>query len=417
MKRALLIAYHFPPLVGSSGVQRALQLALQLPEFGWQPSVLTAHPRAYERSDPISLAALPKDLEQCRAFALDSARHLAIAGRYPAWLARPDRYISWVLGALPAGLAMIRRQRPQVIWSTYPVPSAHLIGYWLSRLSGLPWVADFRDPMAHEGYPADAATWQSYLRVEQKVARRAAALVFTTPGAARLYRERYPSRAGDMHVVENGFDESAFARAEQLAAGAGPLHADGFTLLHSGIVYPDWRHPGTLFAALRQLRETGLAGASRLRLRFRAPVHETWLLEQAAAAGVGDQVEVLPALPYTEALAEMLRADALLALQADSCADQIPAKVYEYLRADRPLLGLVSGDSADLLRRAGHGPVAALEDAQAVSSALAALIQDAAPPKPSLALVRGASRRARSAEIAALLDRYGRSTAPIPLPH
>jgi glycosyltransferase involved in cell wall biosynthesis len=410
LRYALLVAYHVPPLSGSSGVQRTLQLVRDLPALGWQPSLLTAHPRAYAQTSDAPTAQLPTGIAVNRAFALDAARHLAVAGRYPGWLARPDRYTAWLLGAVPAGLSMIGRLRPQVIWSTYPVPTAHLIGYWLSRLSGLPWVADFRDPMAHEGYPEDAATWRSYLRVEQRVARQAAAMVFTTPGAARLYSQRYTARTTDIHVVENGYDEQAFARAGAQAQAA-PLREGALTLLHSGIVYPKWRNPQFLFAALRRLRQADVPGAQRLWLRLRAPVHEDWLRRLAAEEQVADRVEILPALPYDEALAEMLRADALLALQADSCAEQIPAKVYEQLRAGRPLLGLVSGDTAALLQRAGQTLLAPLEDPEAVQTALRRLLAGEGQASPA-ATIAAAARSARSAELAALFERYAGSPPP-----
>ena len=92
MKRVLMIAYHFPPLAGSSGIQRTLRFMRHLPEFGWEPLVLTAHPRAYERTSSDQLADIPEGIVVARAPAFDAARHFAIAGRYPRFLARPDRW-------------------------------------------------------------------------------------------------------------------------------------------------------------------------------------------------------------------------------------------------------------------------------------------------------------------------------------
>src|SRR4051812_32426823 len=128
MKRILLIAYHFPPLRGSSGIQRTLRFARYLPEFGWQPAVLTATPGAYPEVAPASIAEIPAGVPVHRALALDTARHLALAGRYPGFLARPDRWKSWWLSAVPAGLALVRRFAPDALWSTYPIATAHAIG-------------------------------------------------------------------------------------------------------------------------------------------------------------------------------------------------------------------------------------------------------------------------------------------------
>jgi hypothetical protein len=80
---------------------------------------------------------------------------------------------------------MIRQQKPDILWSTFPIATAHIAGDVLTRLAGIPWVADFRDPMAHEGYPPDPRVWRSYLKVAQGVFARARRKTFTTRGAAR----------------------------------------------------------------------------------------------------------------------------------------------------------------------------------------------------------------------------------------
>lgn len=407
-KKLLMIAFHFPPLVGSSGVHRSLNFARDLPEHGWAPLMLSAHPRSYSATSDDQLRQLPPGLRVVRSFALDSARHLSIMGKYPGWLARPDRWTSWLLGAIPAGLALIRKERPSAIWSTYPIPSAHLIGLMLSRLSGLPWIADFRDPMAHEGYPQDPKLWQSYLSVEKKVFAQASRMVFTTEGAARLYKERYPAQAAAVQVIPNGYDELAFMRSGASAQRPSSPQPK-WTLLHSGIVYPEWRNPSALFAAVRALLDAGELRPDQLSLCFRAPVHDAWLKALAAQHGVDGIVEILPALAYEEALQEMQAADALLALQSDDCADQVPAKVYEYIRARRPILGLTNTatDTGRLLLQAGVGPVCALTDANQIAMALRSMFQahqQGVPVTPNPALIKASSRQAGTASLARLLD-------------
>jgi glycosyltransferase involved in cell wall biosynthesis len=406
MKRILMIAYHFPPLRGSSGIQRTLRFARYLPEFGWEPAVLAAAPRAYPETSDEALRDFPASVTVRRAFALDTARHLALRGRYPGFLARPDRWKAWWLGAVPAGLAMIRQLAPHALWSTYPIATAHAIGHTLHKLSGLPWIADFRDPMAQDDYPPDVRTRASLHALESRVARRAARLVVTTPGAQRVYRARYPELAADrVALIENGYDEEVFAG---LGAGTrAPLNPGCITLLHSGIVYQEERDPSVLMAALRKLVDARNPHVQQLRLRFRAPVHDARLMALAAHEGVAHLVEVQPAVDYRSALEEMLRADGLLVLQAASCNEQIPAKLYEYLRARRPIVALTdpAGDTARTLGRAGIGSVAPLDDPAAIANLLAAFL--AAPHAfalPADAVIARHSRRARTAELAALLD-------------
>ncbi|SFR98598.1 Glycosyltransferase Family 4 [Mitsuaria sp. PDC51] len=418
MRRVLMVSFQFPPMAGSSGVQRALRFAQQLPALGWSPSVLTAHPRAHAHTGDDLLEEIPPELPVRRAFALDAARHLSIGGRYPGFLALPDRWHSWLLGAVPAGLRLIRQTRPDAIWSTYPIPTAHLVGYWLSRLSGLPWVADFRDPMAHDGYPADPVLWRSFAAVERKVFARAARCTFTTPGAARLYAQRFPAAADRLRVIENGYSEAAFQQAERAvrmeganappstaaAPAAGPR-----VLLHSGVVYPDWRSPARLFEALAAAKVAGRVDAARLRLRLRATAHDDFVLALARRLDVADLVEVAPPLPYADALAEMLRADALLLLQSNDCNDQIPAKAYEYLRARRPVLTLadLAGDTAQLMRRAGLPRIAALEDGPGVAAVLDRFLDDLFHGRaalPAASAIAAASRESRTGELARVLD-------------
>lgn len=404
-RRVLMVAFHFPPLAGSSGIQRTLRFARDLPVFGWQPIILTAHPRAYERVDPGSLCDLPEGLPVIRAQAFDTARHLSLFGRYPGALARPDRLVSWWAGGLLAGLGAVRRFRPDAIWSSYPIATAHLIGNSLQRRTGLPWIADFRDPMAHDGYPADPADWQSFKRVEERVFRAATCATFTTPGSLALYRERYRGSATELRLLENGFDEREFADAERIT----PPHFSGPTLLHSGIVYPEWRDPDALFAALANLRRRGHPFSDKLRLRFRAPVHGDFVRQRASAHGVEDALEILPPIPYADALSEMLAADALLVLQSRGCNEQIPAKTYEYLRAGRPILALadLEGDTAGLLADFSQVRLAPLDNVDLATDALAELLSmlaNGSAPKPEKHQIARFDRRSQAKQLAGLLE-------------
>ncbi|OIR07153.1 hypothetical protein GALL_107420 [mine drainage metagenome] len=410
MSRVLMIAYHFPPLSGSSGIQRTLRFVQHLPSLGWQPLVLSADPRCYEQRGDDLMADIPPGTVARRAFALDTARQLSVGGRYFGWMARPDRWVSWRFAAIAEGLRMIKQFKPDVIWSTYPIATAHLIGAALHHRSGLPWIADFRDPMAQDGYPADTKTWQSYKRIEEEAIRFARFCVFTTPGAARTYRSRYPEASDRIMVVENGFDEDSFSLAESLSESGEPLLPGGVLLLHSGIVYPAERDPRPLFVALRRLVESGRLRPGEMRIRFRAAMHEQLLNTLATENGVEKFIEVCPSIAYRGALVEMLRADALLVLQSNDCNDQIPAKLYEYLRAGRPIIGLTDpeGDTAGALRQAGLDAIARLESADEIEALLPAFlasVRKRTAPLPHAAEVARASRRGRTASLVQLIER------------
>lgn len=400
-----MVAYHFPPLAGSSGIQRTLRFVQHLPQFGWEAMVLTTTLHAYERVNDDLMSEVPAGTVVRRAFALDTARHLAVGGRYISALARPDRWRTWRLGAALESRRLLRQLEPDALWSTYPIATAHLIGADLHRQSGLPWVADFRDPMAQNGYPADPETWHHFQRIEQQALNQASYSVFTTRSAARTYSERYPADADKVRVIENGYDEESFAASPPVARPAGgPV-----VLLHSGIVYPSERDPTALFDALALLRAESRIGPDQLRVRFRAAVHDEVLAARASERGVGEMIELAPAVPYRAALAEMQSVDALLILQASNCNEQVPAKLYEYLRAGRPIVGLTdrAGDTAEVMRRAGVTSIATLSSAPEIAALIRWLLQalkSGDAPLPSAESVRAASRRERARELARLLD-------------
>jgi glycosyltransferase involved in cell wall biosynthesis len=411
VKKILMIAYHFPPLAGSSGIQRTLRFVQHLPALGWQPIVLSADPRAYEQTSEDLMGDVPPATVVRRAFALDTARHLNIRGRYLGWMARPDRWMSWRFDAIRQGLRLIKEHQPDVIWSTYPIATAHVIAQALHRKTGIPWMADFRDPMAQDGYPSDPVTWRSYQRIEEEALMQASCSVFTTPGAARIYQERYPAAAAKVQVLENGYDEESFA-AGRSGANTKVNAASGTpgtpVLLHSGIVYPSERDPTQLFQALQRLKSKGILKAGDVLIRFRASVHDDLLASLAKQYGVGEFIEMAPSVPYREALAEMLTVDALLVMQASNCNAQIPAKIYEYLRAGRPIIGLTdpTGDTAGVLRGAGLDAIARLDSADEIEALLPSFltaVKERRATLPNAQAVHQASRRGRSESLAQML--------------
>ena len=406
-----MIAYHFPPLAGSSGIQRTLRFVQHLPALGWQPLVLTASPNAYERTSDDLLAEIPAGTVVRRAFALDTARHLQIGGRYAGWMARPDRWTSWQFDGVRQGLKLIEEFKPDVIWSTYPIATAHVIAAKLHQKTGIPWVADFRDPMAQDDYPADLVTRQKYRDIEANAAAHAHCCVFTTPGAARIYQQRYPANASRMMVLENGYDEESFAATGPQVEVGTPVEAvkRPLVMLHSGIVYPLERDPNQLFQALGQLHKAGTLSPADLRIRFRASVHDDLLQSLAQAHGAQEFIELCPAIPYRAALAEMLAVDALLVMQASNCNAQIPAKIYEYLRAGKPILGLTDpvGDTAGVLHGAGLTDIARLDSVAEIVQLLPFVLQHwraGSVKLPNTGAVRNASRNGRSASLVTLLN-------------
>lgn len=368
-RRALMVAFHFPPQAGSSGIQRTLNFVKHLPASGWQPTVLSAHPRAYEECSSDLLSQIPVATKIMRPFALDAARHLSFKKKYLDVTALPDRWSSWWLGGALAGWREIRSARPELIWSTYPIASAHLIGATLHRLTGLPWVADFRDPMLSPSYPSGRLQRRLWEGIEAYAIRNAQFCVFTTERVQRAFQTRYPVHAAKCVVIENGYDEQVFAGAQATRVGVSP---DQFLLLHSGVIYPQERSPAALFEAVKRIVEQGLLPRAALKVRFRAARHESEVLALARLHGIDDIVECAPPIPYADAISEMLGSDVLLVFQGSSFNPQIPAKIYEYLRTGRAILGLIDfeGDTARKLATFKGVELADIESADQVAERL-----------------------------------------------
>jgi glycosyltransferase involved in cell wall biosynthesis len=411
LKRLLMIVFHYPPWSGGSGIHRTLKFSRYLPEFGWQPIVLTANHRAYP-PDSDAEREIPSGVIVERAFALDTARHLAFRGAHFSWMALPDRWITWWPGAVALGKRLIAKYRPHAIWSTYPIATAHLIALTLRRMTGVPWIADFRDPMTDIDpisgvhFPLDPSIRRVRTWIENPTIEHCTKAVFTTPGALAMYDERFPEIPDSRwSVIPNGYDEEDFADAE-LSVSRQKANRGPAVFVHSGVLYPSVRNPEQFFAAIAELRQARVISPASVKIVLRATGHDELYRPRLHALGIADIVFLAPQLPYREALIEMLKADGLLIFQHSNCNYQIPAKLYEYLRAQRPILALTdsAGDTAAVLRAEAVNTIAPLDSKERISQVflefLAQVNNGTRNGRPS----EHHSRRAQTRELSVLLN-------------
>lgn len=370
--KLLMVALEYPPCQ-SAGVQRTLKFTEQLPQFGWEPLVLTANTRSYLKLDQGQ--AIPEQIEVQRAFGIDASRHLAIKGKYFGGLSVPDRYSSWVIGAVIKGLSMIRRHKPKAIWSTYPVPSAHLIAFILSKITKLPWVADYRDPAPFHYFPGTYGRVHRW--VDRKVIENASQIVFATGPMNTLYQSKYPQlEDARVSVIENGFNESVFEPLLAAAESAsGPVEDDAkssLRLLHSGALYPNGRDPKPLFKALDAYHKQKADDQPEIKVAFRGSQSTPEYDSLISSLEIGEFVEFLPPIPYEASIQEMTQADALLLIQGSVFHYQIPGKAYEYIASRKPVLALTSegGASATLFDGVEQSLFADSDDERSIAKAL-----------------------------------------------
>jgi hypothetical protein len=415
-KRVLMIAFHFPPCKGSSGSLRTLNFARHLPKHGWSPIILSANARAYQETGLDQLKDIPPEVPVHRALALDAARHLAIKGRYPSWAALPDRWVSWIPFGVSAGLRLIRKYRPDVLWATYPTASALWIGYLLHRLTGIPLVTDLRDPLTEEDprtgelYPTNKKLWSARRTIESRSTLASARTVLVTNGSKKLHADRYSQLPNDhWALISNGYDEASFARAEadlgETKRPGGPLR-----LLHSGTLYPTPdRDPSAFFTALAELKSSGILNQSPIVVTLRASGSVDRYRALIQAQCLEEIVKLEPAIPYHDALKEMLLADGLLVFQGYTSNPAIPAKLYEYLRARRPIFAMADagGDTAATLRAVGTGIISGMESPKEICQGLTEFLgqlRSGTAPLGDPSAVRHFSRESHAASLAALLD-------------
>lgn len=417
-RSALMVAFHFPPLLGSSGIQRTLGFTRHLPSEGWKPIVLAPQDRAYSKIDERQMCLIPSKLTVERALCLDTARHLSIGGRYVDRMAVPDRWVSWVPWALLKGLRIIRRDRPSVVWSTYPIATSLIIGRNLAKRGKLPWVVDFRDPMVEQDpetgafVPSQPLILDSRLKIEARCVEQASALIFCTDAARQICLDRYPTLSREKcHVISNGYEEWSFLEAEKLIGGQEKSpKPEVTTLLHSGTIYPTPdRDPSPFLDAVSELKAEGSLSASTVRIRFRASGHDDYLTRLVETRGIDDIVELLPPLPYLDALAEMMTVDGLLIFQGHTSNPAIPAKIYECFRARTPILGLLdpSGSTAGLMKSVDAGPIAPITSSSSIKDTLVRFVLDITRLRArviSSAKLSRFSRGALTKQLCAILD-------------
>jgi glycosyltransferase involved in cell wall biosynthesis len=398
-RRVLVLAYYFPP-VGGAGVQRTLKFVKYLEPLGWDATVISTRSRAYGARDESLLAEVPAATRVRRTAALPLARYLGFAlhrlglQRLRTYVMWPDGGLGWAPFAFLAAMRAARKDRPDVLLSSSAPYGSHLAALLVSRFTGLPWIADFRDEWTSNPHLAEQPRLLARLseRAERAITSSARAVVV----AADYFRLRGLAEDDPRRVViVNGVDEDDFS-AE--AHAAPPL--DKFVLAHVGTLY-ELQDPSIALRALAALVVGGAIDADRVEVRM---VGNVWIPDFAPPPGV--RVERTGYLEHGRAIAEMRTASVLLLyVPASSLAPS--GKLFEYLASGRPVLCLAREDNlaSRLVREWDAGVVADPHDEQAVSDALLALWrrwEDDGLPDQSEVRRRALERFSRSATAAQL---------------
>lgn len=416
-RHVLVVSWWFPPLAGG-GVHRPLQFVGHLVRRGLRVSVLTGVPPRGERLDAALAAKLPREVRVLRAPLLDpfrawgrlkalrlggangrivpapmtppAAGGVAATGaaarraQAPRWqdlvteaIALPDRFVPWWPIAVARAALELRGDEPDLVFSTSPPHTMHLVGATLAGLFRCPHVVDFRDPWM--GNPFRRYASERFRRLdaalERAVVARAAQVVLNTPALERQFRVRYPE-FDRVRTISNGFDPEAFAHLPPATGGAFP---GGIEIAHFGQLY-GLRSGKYLLQALAQVKAQRPDLFARLRLTFIGSIDgEPGFRAQAAELGVDAALSIPGALPHAASLARQRTADVLLILGPENREPevQVPGKLYEYFAAERPILTLSrsGGAIAEMLAAAGvPSERAEPDDPTAIAAALVRVV-------------------------------------------
>jgi glycosyltransferase involved in cell wall biosynthesis len=370
-----------------------LGFARHLPKFGWNVSVVAPPSMPWEPNDDDLAAAIPPET-------------LVHYAPYPQGVAsKPLRklfpYEAWLPAALRAARQVIEAQRPDAVLTSGPPHCVHLVGMQIQRLCRLSWVADFRDLWTQFARPI--RLWRRPIErmLERQVVARADAVVANAPCASEALAEAFPTHAYKFVTITNGFDPERFAPHPIQKRKDGVLR-----ILHSGELYAG-RDPRMLFEAVRDFRWGGNGTSRGVRICFQGQNDD--LADVVRRQRMAEWIEVKPHVPYENALAEMRRADILLVLDNPGRRIGVPAKLYEYFGAHRPILALAERDSdtAWALRESRVDyEIAPPNDSTAIRQALENLARraDSPPADASDQAASSFTREAIARRLAEVLD-------------
>lgn len=397
MNKVLMITTEYPPC-SSAGVQRIYHFSENLNKLDWKPLILTANERIYKNFDN-KINVSPKISQNCyRAFALNAKTCLTIKGKYFSFLENPDKFSTWYYHGCWLGRKIIKDEKPNILWSSFPFSTSHRIALKLKSSSGIPWVADFRDPLSSH-YDDNKKVTNLAKYIDRKTAELADLLVFATDKMKQLYQKAYPLvDPSKFQVIENGYDENLFTEIKK-----SNVDNPRFTLLYSGGLYPNGRDPIPLFIAISELIKEGRLDPKQFKLNFRGSGDGQNYSILLTELNILPLVEFLPPISHMESLQEMMDSNALLVLQGKIFDNQIPGKVYEYIAANLPILGLVgeNGATESLLNKFSHAYTSPETDIEKIKQALVKVASHGMIKKSDITHY---SRKKQSLSLAKLLN-------------
>ena len=438
MKRVLVITYYWPP-TGGSGVQRWVKFSKYLPSFGWQPVIYTPENPEQLAVDKTLESDIPAEAEIIKTHIIEpyemyrsflrksghskeatevnpvNAQNKSFLQKAAMWvrgnLFRPDPRCLWIRPSVRFLKKYLEEHPVDILVSTGPPQSMHLIGRELSLQTGIPWIADFRDPWTkifyfkHLAMTRRTELWHE--KMERKVLDDASAVVAVSP---LVQQEFQAMTKTPVELITNGFDECDYdsERVKDADGGAGR----DFRVTHTGLFAADG-NPTVLWEVLREKCDTDPGFRKALKVVLIGKT-DRQITEAIDKAGLSANIINLGYLPHAEAVENQRNASILiLPLRKEpEYRAVLPGKLFEYLASCRPVLGIGQPDGAMamIVDRTKTGVVIDWEDKAAMAKYIADAWEKHLDGKLSVedADITLFTRRSLTAEMASLLEKYSK---------
>lgn len=437
-KRVLILTYYWPPS-GGAGVQRWLKFTKYLQEYGYEPVIYTADQAEYPVLDNSLAKDIPPGLQVLKTavwepyklykkFTGQNTKERVVSGflqeksggkkwsRFISlWLRAnvfiPDARCFWINPSVKFLRKWLKENKVDLIVSTGPPHSMHVIALKLKKKMNLPWLADFRDPWTNIDFAGDLPM-TGYARKRNAFLEKQVLLHANRVSVVSdLMREEFsiPGRPA-VQVITNGFDADDFIIPDEL------IKKDGnFSIVHTGSMNARRNHP-LLWKAVAQLCKTNADFNSKVRIRLIGK-NDFSVMESIRQAGLEEKTEQIDYLPHDQIIAEQKSASVLL-LAINNYGEEekgffspkatLTGKLFEYLAARKPILMIGPQDSqaAAIIKNTGAGQVAGFDDVQTIEQHLLTWFNQfqEGTLEVSSSGIEQFSRKALTKKLAALFD-------------
>lgn len=339
-RNVLVVSYYFPPM-GLSGVQRTLKFVKYLPEYGWNPIVLTTSPKSYYAFDE----ELHKEIDESviKVYRTGENTKLKVRkfpsnhiiqnfGRYLAsFFLQPDTKILWKRKAIDLGRKVLSENNVDVIFATAPPFTDFLVAHQLSKEFNIPFVIDYRDVWVDNPFHFYPTFFHKvYVRnLEETILKEASRIIVTFRGTKDVLLTKYPFlKSDEVVIIPHGFDKIDFENCENVKPDP-----HKFVITHSGL-FQDNRNPKYFLKAFSKFLESRKDGVPK----------EAWFIgimrkshiRMIQRLGLEGNVKLFGYQPHKEVVRLLKMSNVLWLMFEDNVRS--PGKLYEYFGAKKPVL-------------------------------------------------------------------------------